>query len=100
MVSSMMSSRSGEGFRRPSDREDIVYLSRGQLGLHSPAPIPLVTPMDRYARSWMSFLQTLVSNSERTAHAPSLMLQLAGRDYAELLRKPNMRTSVGPHSDG
>jgi hypothetical protein len=30
--------------------------------LQSPAPIPLVTPMDRYARSWMSFLQT--------SHAP------------------------------
>jgi hypothetical protein len=28
-----MSSRSGEGFRRPSDREDIVYLGKGQLGL-------------------------------------------------------------------
>src|SRR5215203_1929809 len=33
MVSSMMSSRLGEGFRRPSDREDIVYRDRGQLGL-------------------------------------------------------------------
>src|SRR5215216_930502 len=33
MVSSMMSSRFGEGFRRPSDREDIVYWDRGQLGL-------------------------------------------------------------------
>src|SRR5215210_3942050 len=33
MVSSMMSSRFGEGFRRPSDREDIVYRDRGQLGL-------------------------------------------------------------------
>jgi hypothetical protein len=33
MVSSNVSSRSREGFRRPSDREDIVYLDRGQLGL-------------------------------------------------------------------
>src|SRR5215204_911284 len=33
MVSSLVSSRFGEGFRRPSDREDIVYLDRGQLGL-------------------------------------------------------------------
>src|SRR5215212_4390562 len=33
MVSSMMSSRFGEGFRQPSDREDIVYRDRGQLGL-------------------------------------------------------------------
>ena len=33
MVSSIVSSRFGEGFRRPSDREDIVYLDRGQLGL-------------------------------------------------------------------
>jgi DNA-binding NarL/FixJ family response regulator len=33
MVSSMMSSRFGEGFRRPSDREDIGYRDRGQLGL-------------------------------------------------------------------
>jgi hypothetical protein len=56
--------------------------------LHSPTPIPLVTPMDRYARSWMSFLQTNVCASERTPHAPSLMLQVAGRGYAELLRTP------------
>src|SRR5215204_1910659 len=37
MVSSKVSSRSREreGFRRPSDREDIVYRDRGQLGLHS-----------------------------------------------------------------
>jgi hypothetical protein len=35
MVSSMMSSRFGEGFRRPSDREDIVYRDRGQLGLYT-----------------------------------------------------------------
>ena len=54
--------------------------------LHSPAPIPLVTPMDRYARSWMFFLQTNVCASERTPYAPSLMLQVAGRAYAELLR--------------
>ena len=61
--------------------------------LHSPVPIPLVTPMDRYARSWMFFLQPNVWTSERTPYAPSLMLQVAGRGYAELLRKPNMRTS-------
>jgi hypothetical protein len=30
---SKVSSRSREGFRRPSDREDIVYRDRGQLGL-------------------------------------------------------------------
>ena len=35
MVSSTVSSRSREGFRRPSDREDIVYPDRGQLGLPS-----------------------------------------------------------------
>jgi tetratricopeptide (TPR) repeat protein len=35
MVSSTMSSRFGEGFRRPSDREDIACFSRGQLGLLS-----------------------------------------------------------------
>src|SRR5215211_4701341 len=34
MVSSIVSSRSREGFRRPSDREDIVYRDRGQLGLY------------------------------------------------------------------
>src|SRR5215203_5976379 len=61
--------------------------------LHSPAPIPLVTPMDRYAHSWMSFLQTNVCISERTAHASSLMLQVAGRGYAELLRTQIRRTS-------
>jgi hypothetical protein len=33
MVLSNVSSRSREGFRRPSDREDIVYRDRGQLGL-------------------------------------------------------------------
>jgi hypothetical protein len=33
MVSSIVSSRSREGFRRPSDREDIDYRLRGQLGL-------------------------------------------------------------------
>src|SRR5215207_8984455 len=33
MVTSTMSSRFGEGFRRPSDREDIACFSRGQLGL-------------------------------------------------------------------
>src|SRR5215212_655323 len=54
--------------------------------LHSPGPTPLVTPMDRYARSWMFFPQTNVCAPERTPHAPSLMLQLAGRGYAELLR--------------
>src|SRR5215208_1247469 len=35
MVSSIVSSRSREGFRRPSDREDIDYRLRGQLGLSS-----------------------------------------------------------------
>ncbi len=34
MVSSKVSSRSREGFRRLSDREDIVYRYRGQLGLY------------------------------------------------------------------
>jgi hypothetical protein len=33
----------------------------------------------------MFFLQTNVCTSERTPHAPSLMLQVAGRGYAELL---------------
>jgi hypothetical protein len=33
MVSSIVSSRSREGFRRPSDQEDIVNRDRGQLGL-------------------------------------------------------------------
>src|SRR5215207_2986582 len=33
MVTSTMSSRFGEGFRRPSDREDIACFSRGQLGV-------------------------------------------------------------------
>src|ERR671921_2907881 len=61
--------------------------------LHSPAPIPLVTPMERSARSWMSFLQTNVCASERTPHAPSLMLQVAGRGYAELLRTLIRRSS-------
>jgi hypothetical protein len=49
--------------------------------------------MDRYARSWMFFLQTNVCILERTPHAPSLMLQVAGRGYAELLRKPRRRSS-------
>jgi hypothetical protein len=61
--------------------------------LHSPVPIPLVTPMDRYARSRMFFLQTNICVSERTPYAMSLMLQVAGRSYADLLRNPNMRTS-------
>src|SRR5215216_8135960 len=56
--------------------------------LHSSGPTPLVTPMDRYARSWMFFLQTLVCTSQRTSYAPSRMLQVAGRGYAELLRNP------------
>src|SRR5918994_557063 len=30
---------------------------------HSPGPTELVTPMDRYARSWMFFLQTNVCTS-------------------------------------
>src|SRR5215203_4879274 len=55
--------------------------------LHSPAPMPLVTPMNRYARSWMFFSQTNVCTSERTPHAPALMLQVARRGYAELLRR-------------
>src|ERR671913_2313838 len=46
--------------------------------LHSLAPIPHVTPMVRYARSWMFFSQTNVCASERTPHASSLMLQVAG----------------------
>jgi hypothetical protein len=62
--------------------------------LHNPAPIPLVTPMYRYARSWMSFLQTNVYPSERTPHAPSQMLQVAGRGYAELLRTPYSGSST------
>jgi len=41
MVSSMMSSRFGEGFRWPSDREDIVYGDRGQLGLKLPSSSPV-----------------------------------------------------------
>jgi hypothetical protein len=41
----------------------------------------------------MFFLETLVCTSERTPHAPSLMLQVAGRGYAELLRKPRRRSS-------
>jgi hypothetical protein len=36
----------------------------------------------------MFFLQTNVSTSERTPQAPSLMLQVAGQGYAELLRNP------------
>jgi hypothetical protein len=32
--------------------------------LHNPVPIPLLTPMDRYARSWMFFSQTNVCASE------------------------------------
>src|SRR5215216_6217278 len=41
MVSSKVSSRSREreGFRRPSDREDIVYRDRGQLGLSIVGPL-------------------------------------------------------------
>src|SRR5215217_9507515 len=35
-----------------------------------------------------SFVQTNVCTSERTPQAPSLMLQVVGRGYAELLRKP------------
>src|SRR5215203_4454762 len=71
--------------------QDSAYPHPGTPGntrlgtLHSPAPIPLVTPMDRYARSWMIFLQTNVCASERTPHAPSLMLQVAGRGYANFL---------------
>src|SRR5215211_3727092 len=61
--------------------------------LHSPAPVPLATPMDRYARSWMFFLQTNVCASERTPQAPALMLQVARRGYAELLRNPISRSS-------
>ena len=49
--------------------------------------------MDRYARSWMIFVQTNICTSERTPYAQSLMLQAAGRDYAELLRTPSMRSS-------
>src|SRR5215208_2438677 len=49
--------------------------------------------MDRYARSWMFFSQTIVCTSERTPCAPSLMLQVAGRGYAELLRTLIRRSS-------
>src|SRR5829696_7343323 len=42
----------------------------------------------------MFFLQTNVCASERTPHAPSLMLQVAGQDYAELRRNPIRRSSV------
>src|SRR5215208_5592938 len=61
--------------------------------LHSPVPTSLVTLMDRYARSWMAFLQTNVCASERTPHAPSQMLQVAGRGFADLLRTPLKRSS-------
>ena len=43
--------------------------------LHSPTPLELVTPMDRYARSWMPFLQANVCTSERTPHPPSRYLE-------------------------
>src|SRR5829696_2771256 len=49
--------------------------------------------MDRYARSWMSFLQPNVCTSERTPYAPSLMLRVAGRGYVELLRMRIRQTS-------
>jgi hypothetical protein len=39
----------------------------------------------------MLFLQPNVCTSKRTPHAPSLMLQVAGRGYAELLRTPLRR---------
>jgi hypothetical protein len=42
----------------------------------------------------MFFLQTLVYTSERTPHAPSLMLQVAGHGYVELLRKRIRQTSL------
>src|SRR5215210_356400 len=42
MVLSKVSSRfSREGFRRPSDREDIVYQDRAQLGLGNEPPLAL-----------------------------------------------------------
>src|SRR5829696_5797451 len=69
--------------------------------LHSPVPISLVTLMDRYARSWMFFLQTNVCTSERTSYAPSLMLQVVGRGYAELLRgSVNRRVAYVSRHDG
>src|SRR5215217_710257 len=67
--------------------------------LHSPGPLELVTPLDTYTRSWMFFLQTNVCTSERTPHAPSLMLQVSGRGYAELLRTPSRRSSTSKKSD-
>src|SRR5215216_3740606 len=45
----------------------------------------------------MFFLQPNVCASERTPHAPSLMLQVAGRGYAHLLRKPIRRSSLVLH---
>jgi hypothetical protein len=42
----------------------------------------------------MFFLQTNVCTSERTPHAPFLMLQVAGRGCAELLRRHIPRTRV------
>src|SRR5215208_6366441 len=71
------------GYPRPTTPE---YTRPGIL--YSLSPIPLVTPMDRYARSWISFLQTNVCTSGRAAHASSLMLQVARRGYVELLRRP------------
>jgi hypothetical protein len=42
----------------------------------------------------MFFSQTNVCASERTPHAPSPMLKVAGQGFAELLRNPTRRSSV------
>jgi hypothetical protein len=63
---------------------------------HSPAPLELVTPMDRYARSWKFFLQINVCTSERTPLAPSLMLQVAPSGRRPVLRVVVRREEAGP----
>src|SRR5918995_1920436 len=51
MVSSIVSSRSREGFRRPSDREDIVYRDRRQLGLGTVIGVCIIAGTAAYAMS-------------------------------------------------
>src|SRR5215216_3241986 len=106
MVSSKVSSRSREreGFRRPSDREDIDYRGRGQLGLATVLYLPARTwerPYCTYLGDGRKLSQRFVRLSPRSScRCPLRRLmrnsekQGRSRDF---MLTPNLDQKAVPH---